>query len=237
MLTPKVHQDHEAMSHAAADWLAERIAAQPDSLLCLATGSTPLRCYQTLAGYGRSLFERLRVIKLDEWADLPMASPASCETFLRTHFIEPLCLQARYTAFHSQPPDFRTECERIAKWLGENGPIDLCVLGLGLNGHLGFNEPSAFLHPHAHIAKLSAASLQHTMIAAEKTKPSAGLTLGMADILQSRQILLLVSGPAKREPLQRLLTQSITSQYPATFLHLHPNVSLFCDKEAHPKSI
>lgn len=232
MLTPQVHADHEAMSQAAADWLAERIAQKPNLLLCMATGATPMRAYELLAKRDPSLFRELRVIKLDEWAGIPMRSPATCETYLRNAFIDPLRLEGRYIAFNGEASDFAAECARIAGWLQTNGPIDLCVLGLGLNGHLGFNEPAPALQPHAHVATLSYESLQHAMIAVEKIRPTAGLTLGIADLLHSRQILLLVSGAAKQKALHRMLNGSIETQFPSTFLRLHSGVTVLCDQAA-----
>lgn len=232
MIAPQVFEDHEAMSRAAADWLLARILAKPDSLLCLATGATPMRAYELLARTPPENLNRVRVIKLDEWAGLPMESPATCETFLRHALIDPLQLSSRYISFNSAAPNLAAECARIAQWLADNGPIDLCVLGLGINGHLGFNEPAEALQPHAHVAALSTASLAHSMIAQEPTKPTAGLTLGMADLLQAREILLLVSGPSKRGPVQRLLAGPVTTHFPATFLQLHPRVSLLCDAAA-----
>ncbi len=112
------------------------------------------------------------------------------------------------------------------------GPIDLCVLGLGVNGHLALNEPAASLLPTAHVARLSQASLRHPMLANSPKLPAYGLTLGMADILVSRDILLLVSGVNKREPLKRLLRREITTEFPASFLWLHPNWTLLCDQNA-----
>jgi galactosamine-6-phosphate isomerase len=227
--------DHEAMSRFAVEWIAGSIAAKAESLLCLATGSTPTRTYELLAeryaGNPRLLAEA-RLLKLDEWGGLAMDDPASCQAHLRRIVVDPLGLADRYIAFQSQPADPTAECQRIAAWLQHNGPIDLCVLGLGTNGHLGFNEPAPFLQPHAHVARLSAASLGHAMLVEARSRPAYGLTLGMADLLQARQILLLVSGPAKREPLRQLLRGQISTQFPASLLHLHPSALILCDSAA-----
>jgi len=233
MLSPTVFPDHEAMSHAAADLLAAQLRRKPDTLLCLATGATPMRSYELLAAQrdtGANLFDQLRVLKLDEWGGIPMENPATCESFLRKSFVEPLGLESRYVGFHSQPADPVAECDRIRRWLAENGPIDLCVLGLGVNGHLGFNEPADALQPHAHVATLADESLAHSMIANERVRPDFGLTLGMADLLQSGQILLVVSGRSKRAPLRQLLSGRISTHFPASFLWLHEKVDLFCDQ-------
>ena len=223
------------MSQAAADWLIKRLKLKPSSLLCLATGATPMRAYEIFVSRTKeqpAICEELRVIKLDEWGGIELARPATCESFLRRVVIDPLQLSSRYEAFQSQPTDIPSECSRIEQWLRANGPIDICVLGLGLNGHLGFNEPASMLHAHAHRAELSETSLTHSMIQSEPVKPTFGLTLGMADLMQSKEILLLVSGKAKREPLRQILEGGITTQFPATFLNLHPNVTLLCDEEA-----
>jgi galactosamine-6-phosphate isomerase len=235
MLKPLVFADHEAVSRQAADRIVARLHEAPSALICLACGTTPMRTYQLLAENGArepSLFGKCRVIKLDEWGGLPPGDPATCEVQLLSTLISPLRLADRYVGFESRPQDPNSECARIARWLEQNGPIDTCVLGLGVNGHIGFNEPAAFLEPHAHVAQLSRASLEHSMLRKTTHEPSYGLTLGMADLLQSRQLLLLVTGAAKQEPMHRLLTGPISTEFPVSLLQLHPNAILLCDAAA-----
>jgi len=225
------------MSRRAAEWLAERVRQKPDALLCLATGATPTRTYQLLAQQGAmepALFARARVLKLDEWGGLAVDDPASCEHHLRSLLIGPLGMESRYQGFQCQPADPQAECNRIARWLEQDGPIDVCVLGLGVNGHVGFNEPAPMLQPHAHVAQLADSSLQHAMLALSRGRPGFGLTLGMAELLHAREVLLLVSGPAKREPMRRLLDARIASEFPASLLSLHPALTLLCDQAALP---
>jgi galactosamine-6-phosphate isomerase len=234
-LQPQVTADHEAMSRQAADWLVDRLRERPDALLCLATGATPTRTYAMLADRGCAepkLFESARIIKLDEWGGLAMDDPASCEQHLRRSLIDPLGLHERYVGFNSQAADPEAEGERIAGWLEKNGPIDVCVLGLGVNGHIGFNEPGEFLQPHSHVAKLSASSMGHAMVASSKHRPTHGLTLGMADLLQARHVLLLVSGEGKRAALSRLLEGRIATDFPASIIALLPDVRVMCDRAA-----
>jgi galactosamine-6-phosphate isomerase len=171
-------------------------------------------------------------LKLDEWGGLPMDDPATCETQLRASLIEPLRLEKRYIAFESQPPDPQAECRRIAAWLDRNGPIDVSILGLGINGHLGFNEPAEVLQPHAHVAELSGDSLSHTMLRRSGRRPKFGLTLGIDDLLTSRKVLLLVSGESKRQALKRLLEEPITAAFPASFLQKRSDVVLLTDAAA-----
>lgn len=235
MLQPLVFPDHEALSRWAADFLFERLRQEPSALICLAAGSTPARTYELLAARGaadQALFARCRLLQLDEWGGLATHDHATCSAQLRATLINPLGLADRYNSFDSQASNPEADCRRIADWLDLNGPIDTCVLGLGLNGHLGFNEPAEFLRPHAHVAKLSDTSLAHVMLQQSERLPTHGLTLGMADLLQSRHVLLLVSGAAKRIALRRLLGGHITTQFPASLLHLHSQVALLCDTAA-----
>jgi galactosamine-6-phosphate isomerase len=236
MLAPCVLPDHEAVSQRAAECVVEGLRKKPTSLLCLAAGSTPTRTYELLALQGAkepSLFQHCRIIKLDEWGGLPAGDPATCDLQIRQTLVSPLNLTDRYIAFESNPLDPDAEAARIADWLDRNGPIDISVLGLGINGHLGFTEPAEYLQPSAHVAQLSEASLAHAMLAKSNVRPRYGLTLGMADLIQSRLILLLVTGPTKRDPLQHLLGGRISTAFPASMLQVHPNVLLICDAAAY----
>lgn len=235
MLQLRTAPDHETLSGIAADRLVDCLRRQPKSLVCLASGSTPTRTYELLVERGRrepSLFAQCRLLKLDEWGGLRANDPATCEHHLRTTIVDPLGLNARYTTFATQSTAPENECARISDWLNNNGPIDVCILGLGMNGHLGFNEPAEFLQPFAHLAKLSEASLQHAMLDQTTGRPAYGITLGMADILQSREILLLVSGESKQQPLKKLMSREISASFPASFLWLHPKVTVFADAAA-----
>ena len=155
----------EEMSRAAADFLIAELRRKPDLLLCTATGASPTRTYEMLAeerGRNAGLFQRLRILKLDEWGGLAMDDPGSCECYLQQHVLGPLGVSKdRYTGFQSQPNDPDAECARMRSWLGANGPIDVCLLGLGTNGHLAMNEPADVLDPFAHVAQLAQTTLAH----------------------------------------------------------------------------
>ena len=185
--------DYEALSRDAASLITEYLKGNRQALLCAATGGSPTGTYAGLKqtfDLQPELFSRLRVIKLDEWGDLPMNHPSTCESYLQKHLIGPLHITGdRYISFQSDSEDPAGECRRIQQDLRKSGPIDICILGLGMNGHLALNEPDTFLESETHVAKLSASSLEHPMIGSTGRKPSYGLTLGMADILQSSFIL------------------------------------------------
>ena len=229
-------RDHETLSRAAADAILDLIRRQPDALLILATGQSPARTYEILAAHGRSepaLFKAVRILKLDEWGGLAMDDPGTCETYLRRLLIDPLGIGPdRFVGYHSQPASPEEECARIREWLSEEGPADACILGVGLNGHLGLNEPAESLTLWPHRTELAAESRQHGMLRDARDTPSFGLTLGLADILNSNEILVLISGATKRTQLDRLLRPDISSHFPASMLWLHRRVTLFVDAQA-----
>jgi galactosamine-6-phosphate isomerase len=217
-----------ALAEAASQIIIQAIQRKPNLLLCAATGNTPTSTYQHLVAK-RTLFpsNQLRIFKLDEWGGVPIDHPGTCETYLQEHLIQPLNIPVdRYFSFQSNPADPQQECTRIQKLLQKEGPIDLCVLGLGMNGHLAFNEPGAHLQPHCHIAQLTQDSLGHSMAKDMQGVKLFGLTLGMSDILAAKEIVLLISGPSKVEITQRFLEAKISTQLPASFLWLHSKVQV-----------
>ena len=232
-----VCEDLEAMSRTAADMMADEIRAKRDLAMSLATGSSPTRSYQLLAARRAEepeLFSEVRFVKLDEWGGLWPDDPAACEYYLRKHLVDPLQIpDERFIAFRSNTRDDQAECDRIRGELERLAPIDLCVLGLGINGHLGFNEPGDFLRRHPHVAKLSDATKQHAMLddADEPDAIRCGLTLGMGNIMNARKVMLLVTGSHKRPAMRQFLTQRITTQFPVSILWMHPEVWCICDAE------
>ncbi len=224
------------MSQRAADLIVAELKRRPDLLLCVSAGGTPTKAYERLAAWRKQqprLFRKMRVLQIDEWGGLAPGSPASCQADLQAKLLDPLGIEpARYRGFTSDAADASGDCERIAQWLKRNGPIDLCLLGLGVNGHVAMNEPAPTLTPHAHVARLARSSQNHAMLKNLKRKPRYGLTLGLGDILCSRKILLLASGQLKRAVLKRLMEPRVTTKFPASFLWLHPDVTVLCDRQA-----
>jgi galactosamine-6-phosphate isomerase len=231
-----VAADHEAMSRLAATLIGDELQANPRMLLGVATGSTPTRTYEILACVAArepERFEEIRLLKADEWGGLAADDPATCEAYLQASLLRPLAVATdRYIGWESDPDDPAGECRRIGDWLRDNGPIDLCVLGLGRNGHLAFNEPSESLTFGPHIAKLSEESLRHPMLGSARSGPRYGLTIGIGDIMRSRKVLLLVSGEQKAAQLRRLMNCGITTLFPASVLALHPRLTILCDAAA-----
>ena len=184
-----------------------------------------------------AIFKKLRVLQIDEWGGLPPGNPATCRTDLQNKLLQPLGISSqRFEGFRSDAPDPERECERISRWLAANGPIDICLLGLGLNGHVAMNEPADEFVPHPHVSKLTRSSIGHGMLKDLQAKPRYGLTLGLGDILRSRRILLVVSGQAKQTVMKRLLQPRVSTRFPASFLWLHSDVTIHCDRDAAAKS-
>ncbi len=229
---------YESISKEAATLVLTELRQKKDALLCAATGNSPERLYDLLHQEykkQRELFSGIRILKLDEWGGVPMNNPGTCESFLQNHVIKPLKIESsRYISFQSDPRDPEKECIRIQEEIKKKGPIDICIVGLGMNGHLALNEPGTSLEAGVHVAKLSETSLTHSMVKEMGTKPSYGLTLGMADILKSRFILLIISGMKKRAITAALLKKKISTELPASFLWLHSNAVCLVDAEAKP---
>jgi len=235
--TLKLFRTADELAHGAADLVTSGLQKKPDLLIVTATGGSPTRTYEFLAeDYAKNpaLFGRLRIHKLDEWGGLDADDPGSCEAYLRKHLLDPLRIGSdRYFGFRPNPPDPDAECRRVSTWLYQNGPIDICILGLGLNGHLALNEPADFLPPFSHKAVLSEESRNHPMLAIARKPATYGMGLGLAEIFASKQILLLVNGAAKAKQLRRFVYErKVYPQHPASFLWLHPNVTCLCDKAA-----
>jgi len=233
--------DYQSMSQLASSLVLSEIRKKKNLLFCAATGNSPAGLYQELANKSskdQDFFKEVRIIKLDEWGGVPLDHPSTCENFLKRTLSTPLKIPTvNYISFSSDPIEPALECERIQSELDRHGPIDICVLGLGRNGHLGLNEPGQHLESHCHVAALSDKSLEHSMLQGTEIKPSYGLTLGMQDILASRLILFLVSGTNKALVLETLLQQKVSPTLPASYLWTHQNVECIINQSDFQESL
>jgi galactosamine-6-phosphate isomerase len=236
-LNVEIAETYGELSQSAANIVTGELQRRPNLLFCASAGGTPTGLYQCLAAkhnHQPKLFSQMRVLQIDEWGGLPAGHPGTCESDLHTKLIKPLRITAnRFTGFKTDAATPESECVRVSTWMKTNGPIDICILGLGSNGHIAMNEPAEALAPFVHVARLAKSSQQHGMLTDLKDKPKYGFSLGMADILASRKILLLVSGAHKKAVLKQLLKAEVNPALPASFLWLHPNTVVMCDREAH----
>jgi glucosamine-6-phosphate isomerase len=225
-------ENYSALSEKAAQLIASEVQKNPTLLFCAATGGSPTGMYAEMAKQ-KSLYAKMRVVKMDEWGIIPLTHPDSCETYLHTHLVGPLAVsQDRYTTFDTGPEMVETECERLNQFFQAKGPADICILGLGKNGHIAFNEPAAVLNPDFHKALLAESTIAHDPALSAGTEPAYGLCVGMEAIMQSKKIIFLVTGKGKQDAVSRIMERKIGTDCPASFLWMHPDVECLLDTSA-----
>ena len=220
----------EQQAYFAANVIESRVQENPRAHLCLATGHSPLATYQELSRRSAANdldLKHINLSKLDEWLGVPMTNPVTCEFYLQKYALQPWAVAAEnYLSFDGEAADPAAECERVAIAKAAKGSFDLSVLGVGVNGHLGLNEPADQLVPHAHVALLAQITRSHPMIAALNPAPTKGLTFGIQDILESKSVLLLIAGRGKEAATAALKSGPTTTQIPVTLLRDHANVTI-----------
>lgn len=226
-------KNHEEVSAYLARMLTSQIQVTPDSRIILASGSTPSLAYEItgeqLLGVDTS---RVTIIKLDEWVGLPETSGSSCEYQLIHEVIKPWGIEPHhYISFNGSASDILSEALRVKSQLTACQPAHLCVLGIGLNGHIGFLEPSPSLPHRSSVVPLHAMSKNHPMVK-NQYEVSLGITIGIGDIMECEKVVLLATGEHKQQILARLLESDISTSLPASLLKLHPNVELIVDDSA-----
>ncbi len=228
--------DFESMSQKGADYVHLEVAKNPSLLFCVASGGSPAGLYKLMHQKHEKhpgFFNRMRVVKLDEWVGLPAGSDFSSEKDVQNKLLQKIEIpDERYLAFNDQAEDPEKECKRVDAALQEEGNIDICILGLGQNGHIALNEPADKLQIDCHVAKLTDQTLGSGMIEKVGVPLEYGMTLGMKAILDSKMILLFITGKGKKEAFEKLQNKEINSQLPVSFLWLHPNVHVLVDKTA-----
>ena len=233
----KVCKDYEVMSRKAMEVIIKTLKKKPDAVISIATGASPARVYELLAQeYQKNpaVFARMRVVKLDEWGGVPLTDAATCETEIRAKIIVPLQIsEDRYITFDNQPERAEASLAEYQCKIDEAGGIDICILGLGKNGHIGLNDPDLQLEMDAHIARhLSEGTLHHTMTKKTQGHITFGLTLGLRSIFEAKMVLLLVNGSHKKEIFAKFKERIITTENPASLLWLHRKVLCLCDRAA-----
>lgn len=228
-----ITESYESMSEAASEVLVNCLTQKPDALFCIATGSSPTEAYRLFIEKVNAKHidtSKMRIIKLDEWKGLTKDNPATCEYYVREHILKPLNIpEDRYIAFDPMEENAEYECERIANLIKENGGIDCCILGLGRNGHLGLNEPCDKLDPFVHKAVLDKKTQTHSMLTSNNQTVSEGYTIGLKDILESKEVLFMVTGADKQEAYETPQEKIITNKQPANYLWLHNNTHCIVD--------
>ncbi len=230
-----VEVDAEALALRAADMVAELLARRPAAVIGLAAGATPLRLYGELVSR-RLDFSRATVFGLDEYREITARHPSSCALTLRRHLIEPLGLvpERVHLLDGTREDDLAAYCDAYEAAIAAAGGLDLQILGLGVNGHIGFNEPGCSLAGRTHPAGLSAATraTNRPHFPPPGEVPHTAITMGVGTILAARRVMLLASGGAKAEMVARMVEGPVTARVPASALQLHPDAVVLLDEAA-----
>ncbi|MBN8201613.1 MULTISPECIES: glucosamine-6-phosphate deaminase [Bacillaceae] len=230
--------DYNDMSQKAAQLMIEKIRLQPDMTLGLATGSTPKGVYAELINDHQkngTSYEKITTINLDEYIGLPPSDPSSYRHFMNSELFDQLDIRLENTHLpNGAAEDMSQECERYEQLIKELVDIDLQLLGIGRNGHIGFNEPGTSFHSRTHVVDLAESTRKANarFFNSIEDVPAQAITMGIASILDSREILLLASGSAKAEAIRQLIYAEPDEQFPASALKLHANVTIIADEEA-----
>jgi glucosamine-6-phosphate deaminase len=233
-----VVEDYEALSRAGAGWLIETIQEQPDAAIVAATGNTPMGMYIELAQRqlrGLINTSRLRVFQLDAYLGLAPDDPRALFGWTRRSFIEPLGIaEANVVRLAGDSPDPWEACRAYEAAVHEVGGFDISILGLGPNGHLGFNEPPSPRDAPTRVVDLTPESIASNARywGGEDQVPRRALTCGMDLLLAARRTLLVVSGTHKRDILHRTIEGPQTPDVPASYLHSASNVTILADQAA-----
>lgn len=230
--------DYQDMSRKAANIIAAQVTLKPDSVLGLATGSTPVGMYKELVRRhqaGDLDFSRVKSVNLDEYAGLAPTHDQSYRYFMQLNLFDHINIDPKNTHVPNGLAEDRTaECRRYDRVIRELGGADIQVLGMGHNGHIAFNEPGDVFVPETHLVALAESTIQANarFFASADEVPRQAMTMGIGGIMSARHILLLVSGGEKAETLKKALTGPVDPHIPASVLRLHPQVTLVADQAA-----
>ena len=230
-------------ARAVARELAQRIGAalreKPALVLGLPTGRTPLLLYEELVrlhAAGQADFSRATTINLDEFLGIPSDHPGSYRTFMRRYLFDHINAHpSRTHLLDGAAVDPTEECERYEREIDRAGGIDLQILGIGTNGHIGFNEPAPELAARTHRVTLQLETRRSNALLFDgdaANVPAEALSMGMGTILQARCAVLIATGATKAMCVEGLVNGPITTRLPASFLQLHRNAEIFLDRDA-----
>jgi glucosamine-6-phosphate deaminase len=233
----RVCPNYESMSATAAAIVAEKIREQPDAVLLLPTGTTPLGMYRRLVGLhaeGTLSFARTTFFNLDEYVGLAPDHPASYHVYMSENFYGRIDADPeRVHVPNGSAPDLEAECERYEAAIREAGGVDLCVLGIGRNGHIGFNEPGAPFESRTRVVRLAESTRPVNASDFESDRvPERAITVGMATISEAREVLLLASGTDKARAVAAAIEGEVSEDVPASILRRHPGATFLLDHDA-----
>ena len=232
-----IYKDYETLSNEAADEIITTIKNNPSTVLCLATGDTPRLTYTLMAQKATEQkidFSQCSFVALDEWVGIAPQNEGSCHFFLETCVFKPLNINAsNIYLFDALSTDLENECRKMDKVIKEKNGIDLMLVGVGMNGHIGFNEPGIPANKYAHVVDLdnTTQTVGQKYFTASATLKQ-GITLGLQHFLESKRVIMLVNGSKKAAVMKQALETEISINVPAGIIRVHPNGLVMMDKDA-----
>jgi glucosamine-6-phosphate deaminase len=231
-------KDAEELSAKAAALIVEQLKSKPASVLALPTGKTPQLMYDQLAAaheLGEVSFAQARIFNLDEYIGLARTSADSFYVYMRRHLFDRVDVRPENIwLLDGAAGNLADECANYERHIKELGGLDLAVLGIGRDGHIGFCEPGTSFESHTFVADLTESTRQANAddLIELKQTPTRAITIGLATIFAARQILLLASGAHKAEIINQALNGPVSEQVPASILQTHPATTVILDEAA-----
>ena len=232
-----ITENYDEMSKKAAEIMIELVKNNPNAVLGLATGSSPIGMYKAMAedcANGGASYKNVSTVNLDEYVGLTADHDQSYAYFMRTNLFDHIDIDQKNTNLPcGSAPDAKAECDRYNALL-ETMKQDVQVLGLGSNGHIGFNEPNTPFDSVTHLVDLTENTIKDNsrLFNSIDEVPRQALSMGIKNIMQAKSILMVVSGKNKAEAVRGMVKGEVTPALPASVLQLHPFVTVICDKDA-----
>lgn len=231
-------KDYKDLSRKAANIISAQVIMKPNAVLGLATGSSPVGTYQQLIEWykkGDVDFSNVTSINLDEYRGLSGENKQSYRCFMNTNFLDHINIKKERTFVpDGMEPDSEKACSDYNRIIRNAGEIDLQLLGIGANGHIGFNEPGEAFETETHCVKLTEKTIQDNarFFASMEEVPREAYTMGIKSIMQAKKILLIATGKGKAEALHQSFFGPVTPNMPASILQLHNDVTIVADEDA-----
>lgn len=234
-------KDYKDMSRKAANIISAQVIMKPNCVLGLATGSTPIGTYAQLVEWynkGDLDFSEVTTVNLDEYKGLPRTNDQSYYYFMHQHLFDRVNIDPERTNVpNGMEPDAEKECGRYEELIRSLGGVDLQLLGLGHNGHIGFNEPGEAFEKETHCVDLTESTIEANkrFFASADDVPKQAYTMGIKTIMQAKKILIVVNGENKADIVERAFFGPVTPEVPASILQLNNDVTLVGDEAALAK--
>lgn len=235
-----IEKDYDAMSLHTARHVVDLVKSKPNALICIAAGDTPKLTCDIIANLAKKEnvdFTRCFFASLDEWVGIPPQNEGSCQYFLRTYLFSPLHItESQIHLFDSMSNDLKKECDDMDRFIKEHGGIDLIVVGVGRNGHIGFNEPGVRFEEYSHVVDLDETTQTvGQKYFREETKLTKGITLGLQHLVEAKKAILIANGIKKAEVIRETIEGEIDPRMPASIMRKHSNGEIIIDQEAASK--